>query len=1007
MYHGRRYPSVVAPDDLEAEVQRLGRRINDLAGRGHVRLGGGAWTERLLDWALSSPEFKTQLFRLVDVLPACADDTDVLRHLDEYLEDVDAPRLVDTGMAVADHVPFGAHLSALVARRGVARMARQFIAGETPAEAMPRLARLWRAGEAATVDLLGEKTLTAAEADDYAGRVADLLATLVHAAAAWPDDPALERDPWGPVPRANVSVKPTALTPRFDPLDHDRAVEDAFRRLRPVLETARACGATVHLDTEHYAVKDLTYDLLRAIGFEFHDGPQLGCVVQAYVRESFDDLEALIDWSAATLRIPLQIRLVKGAYWDAETIEARAAGWPSPLFAEKHDTDANYERCVRLMVSRSGAVRPAFASHNIRSLAYAIAQSRAAGLHDTAFELQMLYGMAGPLHAALRRLGLRTRVYAPVGALIPGMAYLVRRLLENTSNESFIRQRFAEQEELDRLLAPPAASRRKPEPAVSHTTRGVSHRVSDAAAPGRFVNEPHAELRRPEPRDRLTAEVGRAVREPAFDAPIIIGGDAVHTGAVIESPDPSCVSRIVCTSGRAGTSDVDRALAVAVDAWPAWRARPWSERAAVLFRAADLMRLRRAELAALEVVEAGKPIPEADADVAEAVDFCEYYGRQALRLADGGPVDQVAGESNRYSYEPRGPGAVIAPWNFPLAIPTGMVTAALVTGNPVLLKPAEQSPGVAFRLVQILLEAGTPPGVLAFLPGVGEEIGPHLVEHPDLAFVAFTGSKAVGLEIIERAARHHSGQRQMKRVVAEMGGKNPAVVDADADLDVAVPAVVTSAFGYAGQKCSAVSRVIAVKHVFEELVTRLVGAAEALPVGSAHELRTVIGPLIDADALDRVQGYQQDAVKEGDVVLQRRDVPEGGWFAGPTIVVVDRPDVKVFNDEIFGPVLACIPADDLDHALALANATDYALTAGFFSRSPARIRTAADQLRAGNVYVNRATTGALVGRQPFGGFGMSGVGSKAGGPDYLLQFVEPRVVTENTVRQGFASDPRS
>ncbi len=994
MRRGGRYPSVVAPDDLEREVQRLGRRIGELAGRGRVRLGGGAWTEQLLDWALASAEFKSRLFRLVDVLPACTDDADVVRHLEEYLDGVDVPRLVGTGIAVADHVPFGAHLSARVARRGVVRMARQFIAGETPPDAMPRLAALWRAGEASTVDLLGEKTLTATEADRYASRVDELLAVLVRATGSWPDDPALERDPWGVVPRANVSVKPTALTPRFDPLDRDRAVEDAFARLRPVLLRARASGATVHLDTEQYAVKDLTYELLRAIGSEFPDGPQLGCVVQAYLRESFTDLVQLVDWSAATLRTPLQVRLVKGAYWDAETIEAGAAGWPAPVFAQKHDTDANYERCVRLLVERAGDVRPAFASHNIRSLAYAIACSRAAGLHDTAFELQLLYGMAGPVHEALRRLGLRTRVYAPVGELIPGMAYLVRRLLENTSNESFIRQRFAEHEELDRLLAAP----REPADVAPHAS------AASPGGPGPFVNEPHAELRRPAPRSRFTAEVARAAAQETMTAPVIIGSHAVDTDGAIESRDPSCTARIVCASGRAGVADVDRAVDAALRAWPAWRARPWEDRAAVLLRAAALLRSRRAELAALEVVEAGKPIPEADADVAEAIDFCEYYGREALRLGAGGPVTGAPGETNHYSYEPRGVGAVIAPWNFPLAIPAGMTTAALVTGNCVLLKPAEQTPAVAFGLVQVLLEAGVPPGALAFLPGVGEEIGPHLVEHPDVALVAFTGSKAVGLDIIERAARQRVGQGQIKRVVAEMGGKNAAVIDVDADLDVAVPAVVASAFGYAGQKCSAVSRVIAVKGVFEELVTRLVGATEILPVGPAHELRTVVGPLIDADALERVQGYQKIAAKEGDVVLQRHDLPDGGWYAGPTVVVVDQAGTKVFTDEIFGPVLTCIEADDFDHALALANDTDYALTAGLFSRSPARIRHAASHLRAGNVYVNRATTGALVGRQPFGGFGMSGVGSKAGGPDYLLQFVEPRVVTENTVRQGFASE---
>ncbi len=350
---------------------------------------------------------------------------------------------------------------------------------------------------------------------------------------------------------------------------------------------------------------------------------------------------------------------------------------------------------------------------------------------------------------------------------------------------------------------------------------------------------------------------------------------------------------------------------------------------------------------------------------------------------------------------------VISPWNFPLAIPAGMVTAALVTGNAVLLKPAEQTPGIALRLVEILHEAGVPPGVLAFLPGIGEEVGAYLVEHPAVAFVAFTGSKAVGFQIIERAAVVRPGQRHIKHVVAEMGGKNPVVVDTDADLDVAVPAITQSAFAYAGQKCSAASRVIAVDPVFDELVARLAGAAAIVPVGPAAELRTVCGPLIDADAHERVRRYQSIAHQEGDVVIERTDTPEGGWYVGPTIVVTDDPRSQIATDEIFGPVLTALRARDFDHALALANDTDYALTAGLFSRSPLRIAHATGSLRAGNIYVNRGITGALVGRQPFGGYGLSGVGSKAGGPDYLLQFVVPHVVTENTARQGFAPPPRS
>jgi RHH-type proline utilization regulon transcriptional repressor/proline dehydrogenase/delta 1-pyrroline-5-carboxylate dehydrogenase len=414
------------------------------------------------------------------------------------------------------------------------------------------------------------------------------------------------------------------------------------------------------------------------------------------------------------------------------------------------------------------------------------------------------------------------------------------------------------------------------------------------------------------------------------------------------------------------------------------------------------MRRRRFELAALEVFEAGKPWAQADGDVCEAIDFCEYYGREALRLARGATVGHAPGESNAYVYAPRGIVAVIAPWNFPLAIPCGMVTAGLVCGNAVLFKPAEQTPGIASRLVEILLQAGVPSGALAFLPGVGEDVGAQLVQRPETSVIAFTGSKDVGLSIIEHASVMQPGQRHVKRVIAEMGGKNAIVVDTDADLDVAVPAIVESAFGYTGQKCSAASRVIGVGPVFDELVDRIVGASRTVPVGHPADMATVVGPVIDEDAWKKVRRFQEIAREEGDVVLQRDDVPDRGWFVGPTVVVTDARDGRIATEEIFGPVLACMRAADFDDAIALANAPAYALTAGVFSRSPSRIHRAATELRAGNIYVNRAITGAIPGRQPFGGYGLSGVGSKAGGPDYLLQFVDPRVVTENTIRQGFA-----
>jgi RHH-type proline utilization regulon transcriptional repressor/proline dehydrogenase/delta 1-pyrroline-5-carboxylate dehydrogenase len=701
-------------------------------------------------------------------------------------------------------------------------------------------------------------------------------------------------------------------------------------------------------------------------------------------------------WARATLGRPLHVRLVKGAYWDQEQVVAGAEGWPLPVFARKAETDASFERCTEELVAHAGVLRPAVGTHNLRSLAHAVVRARHAGLPDAAIELQLLFGMAEPVHLALTRLGFRVRVYAPVGALVPGMAYLVRRLLENTSNESFVRQRFAEARALEAIIAPPAVD------VLPGPEEPSPRPPTDPDAPGPFANEPHAELRRPAARARLAAAVARAPAGLGFAAPVLIDGRPVRTADEIVSVDPGAPATVVCRAGRAGPAEAEQAIDAALAAWPAWRSTSWAARAAVLFRAAAIMRARRGELAALALFEAGKPQQEADADVCEAIDFCEYYGREALRLGAGMPVVQAPGETNAYRYQPRGVGVVITPWNFPLAIPTGMVAAALVTGNCVCFKPAEQSPGIAFRLVEILFEAGVPPGALAFLPGTGEEIGAHLVEHPATAFVVFTGSKAVGLSIVERAARPRSHQRLVKRVVAEMGGKNAIIVDRDADLDQAVPAIVASAFDYAGQKCSAAARVIAVGPVLPELVERLGGAAAIVPVGHPRELGTMVGPLIDEEARQRLARSRATARMEGDVVLARDDVPADGWYAGPTVVVLGAPHGRVWTEEIFGPLLAVVQADDFDHALALANDTDYALTGGLFSRLPSHIRRAAADFRAGNLYVNRAITGARVGRQPFGGYGLSGVGSKAGGPDYLRQLVEPRAVTENTLRQGFA-----
>ena len=600
------------------------------------------------------------------------------------------------------------------------------------------------------------------------------------------------------------------------------------------------------------------------------------------------------------------------------------------------------------------------------------------------------------MQAAIRRLGLRLRVYAPVGELVPGMAYLVRRLLENTSNESFVRHRFAEQRPVDELVAAPSVE------TLPAPERPARRPPTEASRPGPYVHEPFAEWRRREVRAAFASAVGSVPSAFTIEVPAVIGGERVHTARTIESVDPAEPDTVVAVSASCGPGEADAAVAAARSALTSWSRAPVAARAEVLFGAAEWMRSRRNELAALEVFEAGKPWAEADADVCEAVDFCEYYGREMLHLDRGGAVQSAPGEANRLQYQAKGVGAVISPWNFPLAIPTGMVTAALVSGNAVVLKPAEQSPAVAYALVRALEAAGLPDGVLGFVPGAGDDVGAHLVAHPEVAFVAFTGSREVGLTINRVAATPRPGQRHVKRVVAEMGGKNAVVVDADADLDQAVPAIAGSAFDYAGQKCSAASRLVVIGPVYEEVVDRLAGHARHLGVGHPKEMSVQVGPLIDADAWKRVLGYVERAHVEGSVLLARDDVPAIGYFVGPTIVADVATTSALARDEIFGPVLSVFRAADLDEALAIANDTEYALTAGIFSRSPSVIAKASAELRAGNVYVNRGITGAVVGRQPFGGYGLSGVGSKAGGPDYLLQFLDPRVVTENTVRQGFA-----
>ncbi len=519
-----------------------------------------------------------------------------------------------------------------------------------------------------------------------------------------------------------------------------------------------------------------------------------------------------------------------------------------------------------------------------------------------------------------------------------------------------------------------------------------------------FSNEPLTDFTISKNRDEFSAALRRLdqqlIKGPLEAAPLV-SGVVRSEGVKFERVDPSNAVTLVGRVTFSSSALADTAVQGLRYSLSSWESTPVATRAAALRKAAALMRERKHYLSAMLVREAGKSWREADGDVAEAIDFCDYYADEAERVLTVRQTMEVPGEDNVYFYQPRGVCAVIAPWNFPLAIACGMTVAALVCGNTVALKPAEQTSVIAYELVRILFEAGIPPTALAFLPGIGEEVGRTLVEHPLVDMVVFTGSKAVGLEIIRSCSEVRPGQANIKKVVAELGGKNAIIVDSDADLDEAIKGILASAFGFSGQKCSACSRVIAVGASYEPLMTRLQAAAADLIVGPASEPSTLIGPIIDQESQQRIIATIDRAEQE-QRLLFRGSAPSEGYFAPPAIFRDVDIENSLWTEEVFGPVVACTQARDFSDALDLANRSKYALTGGVFSRSPQNLERARREFRVGNLYLNRGCTGALVCRQPFGGFRMSGVGSKAGGPDYLLQFLEPRTVTENMLRRGFA-----
>jgi RHH-type proline utilization regulon transcriptional repressor/proline dehydrogenase/delta 1-pyrroline-5-carboxylate dehydrogenase len=973
-------------------VSRIGEQLARLsAGRTPTLFEGRWWSHQALNLAMHDNLFKAQLFRFIDVLPSITDDEQVVALAREYLGDGETALFgTHWGLKALSATSLGARLSGKAIRSQVEHMARTFIAGATVAEAAPRLTDLWTQGRAFSVDLLGEATISDREADQYGDRCVEALTQLAREAVSWPSQSLLERDHLGPIPSVQLSIKISALSPHLDPIDPEGSYRSVASRLRPILDLAMRLPASLIFDMEQAETKSLLVEIFTRLFAEpsYKDYPYAGLALQAYHRETARDIERLLAW--VRLRgVPISIRLVKGAYWDSDTIRYRQRGWPLPLFEHKAETDASYESLTHLMLSQSSLIRPAFGTHNLRTMAYIEAVAESLRLPPETWEYQMIFGMAEPFQHAVMQYGRRLRLYTPVGDLLPGMAYLVRRLLENTSNESFLRKEYVESQSLNRLLAPPVLE-------------GLSEKqplLSQPACPEEFHNEPQRDFAQANNRVAMQQALATVRSQLGREWNSSFGGQRL-TGPLIESRNPGRPGEIVGRLLSASSEDVAQSVRLAVQAWESWRDTTMERRVDIMRAAASIMRTRRNELAAWEIIECGKPWREADADIAEAIDFLEFYAADWRRLAPPKRLGQVPGELNQRLYSPRGVTAVIAPWNFPLAIPTGMVSAALVTGNPVMFKPSDRSPMMGHWLTEILHEAGVPGEILCCLPG-GPEIGRALAHHPDIATIAFTGSKDVGLSLLKDAGTLMPGQQMVKRVLAEMGGKNAIIVDETADLDDAITGVVSSFTGYAGQKCSACSRAIVHASIYDNFLDRLKDAVQSLTVGNPEEPGTQVGPVIDRRAQSKIQEYIEIGKKEARLLVEGT-VTEPGWYIGPTVFADVAPTDRVAQEEIFGPILSVMKAMSFQEALTLANSTAYALTGGVYSRSPSNLELARQGFDVGNLYLNRPITGALVGRQPFGGHRLSGVGAKAGGEEYLMQFVVTRVISEQTLRRGFA-----
>ncbi len=836
--------------------------------------------------------------------------------------------------------------------QAMAEMGAQFVLGRTAEEAMMRGEAMVAKGYTYSYDMLGEAARTDADARRYFDAYAAAIARI--GAAAISDD---IRDNPG------ISVKLSALHPRYELGQRDAMLPVITERLLELARAAKVAGIGFNIDAEEADRLDLSLDVIEGALSE----PSLagwegfGVVVQAFGRRAMPTLDWLYGL-AESLDRRIMVRLVKGAYWDMEVKRAQVMSLKSfPVFTSKSHTDVSYLAGARKLLGMTDRIYPQFATHNAHSVATVLQMS---GENKQSFEFQRLHGMGEALHEAVKaKAGTRCRIYAPVGAHEDLLAYLVRRLLENGANSSFVNQI------VDETVSPEEIARDPIE-----TAAGTGFTPNSAIAPPTDIFAPRANSRGwdlTDPVDLAEIEAGRAPFAAPYRweagpiSPAIAGG-----GAPVEICNPASPGDVVGSVIEADANLATEAIGAAEAAQPGWEAAGAAHRAAVLRKVADLYEANTFEYLALAAREAGKTLLDGVAEIREAVDFLRYYADEAERVG---------------SAPARGVIVCISPWNFPLAIFTGQIAAALAAGNTVVAKPAEQTPLIAHRAVEMMLEAGVPPGVIQLLPGDGEAVGGPLTADPRISGVCFTGSTEVA-KLIDRQLAKTAPDAM---VIAETGGMNVMIVDSTALLEQATRDIVRSAFQTAGQRCSALRVLYVQSDVAPKLLEMLQGAMDELVIGDPWRLSTDVGPVIDAEAYEQINAYVAAHASDGKVVKTLAE-PEDGLFMAPTVIRING--IEEMEREIFGPILhvATFEGDEIDKVVRAVNAKGYGLTFGLHTRIDRRVQRVLDQADVGNVYVNRDQIGAIVGSQPFGGHGLSGTGPKAGGPHYLPRFQKPR-----------------